>query len=542
MKVVAIIQARMDSHRLPDKIMLNLGGISVLQRVIEVAKSADQIDQVIVATTNASHDTKIELLCAKLEVPCFRGSTDNVLDRFYQCAKYYKADIIVRIPADQPFLDKAILDMSVLRYLKSHTRRLENNEIYLGCDIFSTRYYPILPRGTDCEVFSFDILKEMWSKATSKYDKEHVTPYGLRHYKINGFGQCSGQFYRPEINLTLDTYSDMLAYLRLFDALTKEFTLKDVIDLIDKRPQLLYNRSKSEYKVIYLITSSHKYGLGHYHSSKAIDDALKKELAITSEFRILKEGKSKEAIKDFAKIKPDLVVVNIDARYKFPGLDKLAEKYKVMLFDHMGIGDFGEALWFNRSILPTSIPKNPKTYYYQGLEYFPVKVKRKETHNSKLKHILVTLGGSDPKNLTQRVLDSIPRKYQVTVVLGPMYRHKLTPRKDVQVIRGKENTNINNLMLKNDILICNCGLTAYTACAVGIPAIVVPQNPIEALTAKYFDQMGMVIYPTGKIYGAIDGLEQKFIREQFSRKQHEYFDNKGGKRLAQIIALYLSKL
>jgi spore coat polysaccharide biosynthesis protein SpsF len=120
-KVVAIIQARMSSTRLPGKVLLDLGGRPVLERMIERVKHAKRITEAVVATTTDPSDEPIVELCARLGTPCFRGSLPDVLDRYYQCALVYKADVIVRLTGDCPLIDPELIDevvyATVLPYL-----------------------------------------------------------------------------------------------------------------------------------------------------------------------------------------------------------------------------------------------------------------------------------------------------------------------------------------------------------------------------------------------------------------------------------------
>ncbi len=140
---LAIIQARMGSKRLPGKVLMNIGQKPMLQRVIERVKRAKLIDKVIVATSNKGKDDQIKKFCSKLNTECFRGSEEDVLARFYEAAKAQKADVVVRITADCPFVDPEIIDQIIEIHLKNKNDYTANNT--------ESSY----PRGTDVEVFNF---------------------------------------------------------------------------------------------------------------------------------------------------------------------------------------------------------------------------------------------------------------------------------------------------------------------------------------------------------------------------------------------------
>src|SRR5256885_11632865 len=110
MKITAIIQARMGSTRLPGKVLMDLGGETVLARVVRRLRRASRVDEVVVATTDTASDDEIRTECARLQVPCFRSSEHNVLDRFFRAAEQFRSDMIVRVTADCPLIDPEVVD------------------------------------------------------------------------------------------------------------------------------------------------------------------------------------------------------------------------------------------------------------------------------------------------------------------------------------------------------------------------------------------------------------------------------------------------
>jgi len=116
-RIVAIIQARMASSRLPDKVLLDIAGEPMLVRVVERTRKARTLDEVVVATTVAPADDAIEALCSERSYPCYRGSSRDVLDRYYQAARTFNAEVIVRITADCPIIDPGVIDKTVYAFL-----------------------------------------------------------------------------------------------------------------------------------------------------------------------------------------------------------------------------------------------------------------------------------------------------------------------------------------------------------------------------------------------------------------------------------------
>ena len=233
MKTVAIIQARMGSSRLPGKVMKDLCGKSVLQHVIERVQQAKYIDEIVIATTVHEQDDVIAEEAVKCGVQFYRGSENDVLERYYLAAKENKADAVVRITSDCPLIDPVVVD-EVIHYYQ------ENNQ----CDIvtnagndLSQRTYP---RGLDVEVFSYQALENAYDKAEEPYQREHVTPFIYE----NSPHVC---FYKNHFDLsgyrwTLDTDEDFELISQVYEHLYKgnhDFYLLDVINLLSKYPELV---------------------------------------------------------------------------------------------------------------------------------------------------------------------------------------------------------------------------------------------------------------------------------------------------------------
>ncbi|HZJ68466.1 MAG TPA: glycosyltransferase family protein [Candidatus Eisenbacteria bacterium] len=228
-KTGVIIQARLGSTRLPGKVLLDLQGYPVLYHVFKRMQQIDDVD-VVIATSQASGDDQIEEFCMKNDVACFRGSEENVLERFYQTAVNFDFDTIVRITSDCPLIDPKIAADIIDFYNNSNCDLATNG----GSDPANRTF----PRGMDVSVFSFEVLEEAYKNARSKAEKEHVTPYIYEHKEVAYFKQDKDQSY---YRLTLDTREDFELIQKIYEELYKEgeiFYLKDVIDLLEKKPEL----------------------------------------------------------------------------------------------------------------------------------------------------------------------------------------------------------------------------------------------------------------------------------------------------------------
>jgi spore coat polysaccharide biosynthesis protein SpsF len=228
MKIVAIIQARMGSSRLPGKALKDINGRSMLARVVRRAGRSALIDQLVVATTEKELDDAIVSECESLGVPSFRGSEDDVLDRYYQTAKTFSAEGIVRITSDCPLIDPEIIDRVIQTFL--------NNNLDYASNTIEGTY----PRGLDVEVFSFHALEVAWQKAAQKFEHVHVTPYIYRHneqFKI--FSVTSVENF-SDYRWTVDTQEDLKLIRTIYEEIDHDddFSWRDVLMLSKERPDL----------------------------------------------------------------------------------------------------------------------------------------------------------------------------------------------------------------------------------------------------------------------------------------------------------------
>lgn len=228
MYIVAIVQARMGSSRLPGKVMRNICGRTMIARVVRRATRSELIDQIVVATTTKTSDDPIVAECDRLNVPVFRGDEQDVLDRYYQAAMAYNAEAIVRITSDCPLIEPKVVDRVIQALLNEHP------------DYASNSIKHTYPRGLDAEVMTMEALIRAWQKATEPYQRIHVTPYIYQNpdqFKLfSVMYEADYSYYR----WTVDTQEDLdfvrAVYSRLGNMDT--FTWKDVLAILEKEPVL----------------------------------------------------------------------------------------------------------------------------------------------------------------------------------------------------------------------------------------------------------------------------------------------------------------
>lgn len=224
MKVFGIIQARMNSSRLPGKVLFDLHGKSVLERMIERVSKSKELDKLIVATTVNPKDDKIFDLCRKLDVEVFRGSEFDVLDRFVQVAEKYKIKNLVRLTSDCPMHDFRVID-NVIRIYKSKKYDYVSN--------ISKRTFP---DGLDVEVFSFKSLLIAYNKTSHKLHREHVTTYirggvkGLSNGDFKKYNLMNPIDY-SNLRWTLDDKKDYANIIEYFNKLPENFSWIQAINL-----------------------------------------------------------------------------------------------------------------------------------------------------------------------------------------------------------------------------------------------------------------------------------------------------------------------
>ncbi|WP_428324965.1 cytidylyltransferase domain-containing protein [Nitrosopumilus sp.] len=244
-KIIVMIQARTDSTRFPNKILSIIEGKPMLWHVINRIKKM-KCDEIVVVTTTRKKDDDVVKIARKSKVKCFRGKTNNVLDRFYQASIKFKAEVIVRITADCPLIDPIQSKKVVNAFLKGNYDYLSNDS-------------KTIPNGLDTECFSFIALKEAWIKSKLKSEKEHVTPYIWKHPKKFRIATIHNKDKKNRENMrwSVDYKNDLEFVKEVYSKLyfKKEiFSMTDILNLIKKEPNLLKINSDHKKNEGYLIS------------------------------------------------------------------------------------------------------------------------------------------------------------------------------------------------------------------------------------------------------------------------------------------------
>ena len=224
-----IIQARMGSSRLPGKTLIKLNQYrTTLDFVVNQLSFSALLDKIVIATTNLEQDNIIETNAKTLGIDCFRGSSDDVLDRYYHCAKKFQINTIVRITSDCPLIDPQIVDQVIRKYQSEDYDYVTNT---------LSRSYPI---GTDVEIFSFEILEKTWQKAILPSEREHVTLF-IRNKKLNfKLGNLKNSKNLGHLRWTLDRVEDLNLIRKIVVKINKNpILMNDILNLFSLEPELI---------------------------------------------------------------------------------------------------------------------------------------------------------------------------------------------------------------------------------------------------------------------------------------------------------------
>lgn len=245
-KIVAIVQARMGSTRLPGKVMKKILGKEVILHDIERLKQIKNLDEIVIATTTKNTDSIIVETVKNYDsnIGIFRGSEEDVLDRYYKAAKKFNADVIVRITSDCPLIDPLVSDKVIDAFI-------DNN-----CDYCSNTLKRTFPQGLDTEVFSFEALEKAWNEAKEDYQREHVTPYLYEHPEKFKLLNISNDKDLSHLRWTLDTIEDFNFINEIYKRLYSEkniFDMNDILNVLEKEPYLIDINKNIKQKSINLV-------------------------------------------------------------------------------------------------------------------------------------------------------------------------------------------------------------------------------------------------------------------------------------------------
>tara|TARA_X000000368_G_scaffold416751_1_gene411408 strand:- start:1487 stop:2221 length:735 start_codon:yes stop_codon:yes gene_type:complete len=229
---VLIIQARMGSTRLPGKVLKEISGQPLLKFMTDRVLDSKLVDKIVIATTLKSKDDPIVSFCENFNISYYRGSEDDVLDRYYKVAKSYGAKTIIRCTADCPLIDAEFIDKTIELYLNSNVDYASNT-----CPPDLKKY----PDGSDVEVFSFTALEKAWKETTDLKDREHVTFYFWKRGNDFSTILLDNKENWGNYRITVDYPEDFIVVERIIKKLKiekKKGSLKEIINILNENPEL----------------------------------------------------------------------------------------------------------------------------------------------------------------------------------------------------------------------------------------------------------------------------------------------------------------
>lgn len=250
MKILAIVQARMSSSRLPGKVLKKINGSPLIFHLISRLKQSSMISDIIVATSKDNSDIPLSDYLYQKSIKSYQGDLNNVFERFYQISQLYPADLYLRITGDCPLIDPQIIDHSINQYIKKSP------------DIAATNNENGYPRGFDVEVFSTKLLDNLKQTNLTQQQKEHVTLYVYQNYqkfKIKIIQPDSHIKNYSQYRFCVDTADDLKIIEFVYQNLNNQFSLEDIIKLINQYPDFFQKHSQSEQKITMDFDSIEKY-------------------------------------------------------------------------------------------------------------------------------------------------------------------------------------------------------------------------------------------------------------------------------------------
>jgi len=576
LKAGVIIQARMNSNRLPGKVMLPLEGKPVLWHVLNRVKHCKKVKRVILATSTEKEDRKLKKVADGLNVSVYFGSLNDVLSRYYNAAKKYKLDFIVRITADCPVIDPGVVDEVVERAVKG------------GYD-----YYGLagkFPQGLDVTVYSYKALEIAYKEAKLPSEREHVAGAFLAQHKDRFKTGCYRKFKnRRYYRWTLDEPRDYEFLKIIFRELYKSrkiFNYKDIYRLLKRKPEIMkinagiirnegYLKSLKEdefflknKKIIFITEGGSKIGMGHLMRSIAVAECVR-DKGLMPIFIVNKEKNVIETLKNYnfhfqtvssivqcgLNIKGKRVLIDSKKNVSATIRKLKRNNCHITLMDNAT----NARLFADNVIFPiehfdtdTLDWSKAEGQLYYGAKYFPLrkdffKHKRKKVVKKNRKNILVSFGGADPNNITLKVLKAlkdlkIDKDISIKVLIGPAFQKKYRNKiyslaksfKNFKLINDAKNI----IGVFQDIKFCftALGVSIYELNHLNIPIILLYNYKSDKRCAEILEQRGIVKnigYYREATRRSIKKAGSRFMETKICTKR--YTDGKGAERVRKII-------
>lgn len=236
LKIIGVIQARMNSRRLPGKVMINLEGNPIVWHIFNRLSECETLDEVVISTGDEEHNKPIIEFAKANQIPVYVGSESDLIDRLYNTVQAFSADGMVRITSDCPFVDPALVDNLVKKFQED-----------MQYDIVTNCQIPTFPHGLEVEVYSKTILKFLWETIKDKNLREWFPVYIKQNSKQFNILNIENKTNLSKIRLTLDYPEDLILVEKIYEQLYDEqkvFLLEDVMRLLHNKPNLLSINSK----------------------------------------------------------------------------------------------------------------------------------------------------------------------------------------------------------------------------------------------------------------------------------------------------------
>jgi spore coat polysaccharide biosynthesis protein SpsF len=258
-RIIAVIQGRMSSSRLPGKILADIAGQPMLQRVFSRTSRAANVSETIFATTTDASDDPVAEYCDFSGIPFTRGSLYDVLDRYYQAARQAKADVVIRITADCPVIDPMLIDDVVNTLLE--------DEYDFVCNRLPPPYHRTYPIGLDVEACTFKVLEKAWKESKEPHHREHAMPYFYEGVELTTVNRQLKTGISPrgyaiallhhitdfgDYRWTVDTPEDLEFIRQVYSRFDgrDDFTWKEVLDVVHNEPDLMQINATVKHKTL----------------------------------------------------------------------------------------------------------------------------------------------------------------------------------------------------------------------------------------------------------------------------------------------------
>ncbi len=478
-KTGLFLQVRLNSSRLPGKALMSLCGKSILVHVLEKMNVVPADIRVIL--TNKDCRDFFKEVALKMGWEIFIGDDQNVLKRFVDAAKYYKVDIIIRATADNPLLSSEIALETIDLFNKDK------------CDL---AFLTPVPYGSGVEVIDSEALIDSSTKTQIPYDFEHVSPYIYQNsslYKIKSDKFHDIDIAREDVRLTIDTIDDFEKMNFLLRSLYKEgknTKIKTIIKLFDElKFDIKYRR------ILFITRYGENYGMGHLKRSLLLADKLNKNFNIYFSLNNDKDFPLKILNKNSYQIilynelvefvRKEGIFERVIVDHRDTGIEEM-EFYKklgpVISIDDTGPG--GQRSDFNIQTLPYLKNHKKNKYNFDGLEYLLLKKsksKEKKEINNPPKNVLITFGGSDPKQLSNKVAPILSAMgYNITLIIGPFFKDEIKVIENCNI--AKDVDDLSSYIEDSDLIITSFGLTFFESLILKRPILLI--NP-----TKYHDKL-----------------------------------------------------